>query len=56
MDVEVSGGPRSMTCSFFAKMKFPRIKFMHWFSRRNTVSSKPRESNCNVNFVLSELH
>ena len=42
MAVEVSGEPRSMTSSFLTKLTFSRIEFMHWVSRRNTVSSRPR--------------
>ena len=44
MAVEVSGEPRSMTSSL-AKLTFSRKEFMHWVSRRNTVSSRPNLTN-----------
>ena len=40
MAVEVNGEPRSMT--------FSMIEFMHWVSRRNTVSSRPRLTNSDL--------
>ena len=45
MAIEVSGEPRSMTSSFLTKLTFSRIEFMHMVSRRNTVSSRPRLTN-----------
>ena len=48
MAVEVSGEPRSMTSSFIAKLTFSRIDLMHWVSRRNTVSSRPRLTNSDL--------
>ena len=48
MAVEVSGEPRSMTSSFLTKLTFSRIEFMHWVSRRNTVSSRPRLTNSDL--------
>ena len=48
MAVEVSGEPRSMTTSFLAKLTFSRIEFIHWVSRRNTVSSRPELNNSDL--------
>ena len=47
MAVEVSGEPGSMTSSL-TKLTFPRIEFMHWISPRNTVSSRPRLTNSDL--------
>ena len=47
MAVEVSGEPRSMTSSFLTKLTFSRIEFMHYVSRRNTVS-RPRLNNSDL--------
>ena len=48
MAVEVSGETRSMTSSFLTKLTLSRIEFMHWVSRRNTVSSRPRLTNSDL--------
>ena len=48
MAVEVSGEPRSMTSSFLTRLTFSRIESMHWVSRRNTVSSRPRLTNSDL--------
>ena len=48
MAVDVGGEPRSMTSSFLTKLTFSRIELMHWASRRNTVSSRPRLTNSNL--------
>ena len=48
MAVEVSGEPRSMTSSFLTKLTLSRIEFMHWVSRRNTVSSRSRLTNSDL--------
>ena len=45
MAVEIGGEPRSMTSFFSTKLKFSRLEFMNWVSRRNTVSSRPRLTN-----------
>ena len=42
MAVEVSGEQGRMTSSFLTKLTFVRIEFMHWVSRRNTISLLPR--------------
>ena len=47
MAVEVSGEPRSMTSSL-TKLTFSRIEFMHRVSRRNTVTSRPRLTNSDL--------
>ena len=47
MAVEAIGKPRSMTSSL-AKLTFSRIEFMHWVSRCNTVSSKSRLTNSDL--------
>ena len=46
--VEVSGESRSMTSSFSTKLTFSRVELMHWVSRRNTVSSRPRLTNSDL--------
>ena len=48
MAVDVSGEPRSMTSSFLAKLTFSSIEFVHWVSRKNTVSSRPRLTNSDL--------
>ena len=48
MAVEVSGEPRNMTSSFLAKLTFSRIEIKLWVSRRNTVSSRPRLTNSDL--------
>ena len=48
MAVEVSGEPRSITSSFSTTLTFSRIEFMHWVSRRNTDSSRPRMTNSDL--------
>ena len=48
MAVEVSGEPRSMTSSFLTRLTFSRIDFMHWVSRRNADSSRPRLTNSDL--------
>ena len=47
MAVGVSGEPRSMTSSL-TKVAFSRIEFMHWVSPKNTVSSRPRLTNSDL--------
>ena len=47
MAVEVSGEPRSMTSSL-TKLTFSWIEFMYWVWRRNTVSSRPRLTNSDL--------
>ena len=48
MAVEVNGEPRSMTSSFLAKLTSFSMEFMHWVSRRNAVSSRPRLTNSDL--------
>ena len=55
MAVEVSGEPRSMTCSFLTKVTFFRIVFMHRVLRRNTVSSRPRLTNYDLDGFRKRL-
>ena len=54
MAVEVSGEPRSMTFSL-AKLTFSRIKIMHWVSRRNTISSRPKLTNSDLDGLRKKL-
>ena len=48
MAVEVSGEPRSMTSSFLTKLTISRIEFMHLVLRRNTISSRPKLTNSDL--------
>ena len=48
MAVEVSGEPRSMTSSFLTRLTFSMIEFMHVVSRKNTVSSRLKLTNSDL--------
>ena len=48
MAVEVSGETRNMTSSFLTKLTLSRIELMHWVLQRNTVTSRLRLTNSDL--------